>query len=372
MKEGGVAANLLGRMDRIADKTVMVGMSGGVDSSVSAALLLAQGYRVLGGFMKNWSDGAEACGEGCGWERERQDALKVAAQLGIPFFTFDFEKQYRERVVGYMVREYAAGRTPNPDVLCNSLVKFDLFLPAAHEQGAELVATGHYARRRDNSDGSVSLLTGVDANKDQSYFLHQLSQKQLQQALFPVGELTKPEVRELARKFGLPTADKKDSQGLCFVGKVDMQDFLQSRIQQLAGPILTVDGVKIGEHAGLAPYTIGQRHGFGGGGATPYVVVRKDVDKNILVVAPIDRPEFLLSSVGEIAEMHWIAGVKPKLPLSCQAQIRYRQTRQAVEVSEGENGRIRLVFAEPQRAITAGQFAVLYQGDECLGGGPII
>jgi tRNA-specific 2-thiouridylase len=376
--------------------TVMVGLSGGVDSSVAAALLLRAGYRVVGGFMKNWSDAeAEACGEGCGWERERQDALRVAAHLGIPLQTLDFEREYRERVVAYMVAEYAAGRTPNPDVLCNSLIKFDLFLAAAREAGAELVATGHYARRHDNDGGSASLLAGVDANKDQSYFLHRLSQAQLRHALFPVGHLTKPEVRALARELGLPTADKKDSQGLCFVGKVDMKAFLAARVPQTSGPIVDVDGRRVGEHQGLAPYTVGQRHGFGhitgapndvseasrsqrgaaersiGKGA--YFVVRKEPSTNTLVVAPSDQPQWLLSSMCVVEDAHWIAGTAPALPWRGHVRIRYRQPLQEIEVAAGaEPGTLELSFAQPQRAVTPGQFAVFYEGETCLGGGVII
>lgn len=352
-------------------------MSGGVDSSVVAALLLQEGYEVAGAFMKNWSDEADACSGGCGWQTEREAALKAAATLGIPFFTFDFEAEYRARVVDYMVREYAAGRTPNPDVMCNKEVKFDLFLREAERLGYDLIATGHYARvvRRTEraADGSqearFALLAGVDTNKDQSYFLHRLDQAQLARTLFPVGHLEKPRVRELAREFGLPNAEKKDSQGICFIGQVDLREFLSAKLTPREGPILSKDGHVLGRHDGAAAYTIGQRQGIRIGGGAPYFVVEKDVKRNTITV---DRDPASLMSSGLIAEdVHWISGNAPSLPLECEVRIRYRQPLQKCRVSEASDGSINVDFGAPQRAVSPGQFAVFYEGAECLGGAVI-
>lgn len=360
---------------RAGKQKVIVGLSGGVDSSVTASLLLDQGYEVVGAFMKNWSENdPENCSEDCGWQRERQDALKVAAQLGIPFMTFDFEKEYRERVVNYMIAEYSRCRTPNPDVLCNSLVKFDLFLEAAKREGADFIATGHYARVRQNAAGKYELLAGVDTNKDQSYFLHQLTQDQLVHTLFPIGHLTKPEVRAIAREKKLLTAEKKDSQGICFVGKVDLADFLRTRIPQTSGPIITVDGKKIGEHQGLAPYTVGQRHGMNIGGGEPYFVVSKNCETNTLTVAPISQQDVLMQTELTLESMHWIAGEAQQLPLKCKARIRYRQPLQDVTITaSGDTTKPYIcTFVQPIRAVTPGQFAVFYNNDTCLGGGVIM
>jgi tRNA-specific 2-thiouridylase len=349
---------------------VCVGLSGGVDSSVAAALLLERGYEVVGAFMKNWSDEeADPCTGDSAWRRERQDALRVALQLGIPFHTFDFEREYRAGVVDYMVREYAAGRTPNPDVMCNKLVKFDLFLAKARELGCDLMATGHYARRRDNPDGTASLLAGVDANKDQSYFLHQLSQAQLQAALFPVGELTKPEVRAKAAELGLVTAAKKDSQGICFIGKVKLADFLGDRIRGMPGPIVNTSGEKVGEHDGLAPFTVGQRHGMNLGGGDPYFVVGKDLAAGALVVSrdPRDLEATALTADG----VSWIRTAAPPLPLRAAARIRYRQPLQPCTAEAAAAGALTVRFDGSQRAVSPGQFVVFYDGDECLGGGVI-
>jgi len=350
---------------------VVVAMSGGVDSSVAAALLLKEGHEVIGAFMKNWSEDADKCTGECGWQHERADALRVAAHLGIRFETFDFEKEYRSAVVDYLVREYAAGRTPNPDVMCNKMVKFGPFIDRARELGAVAIATGHYARI-ERRDGSYRLLAGVDENKDQSYFLHRLNHEQLAMTLFPVGHLRKPEVRGLATEFGLPTAEKKDSQGICFIGKVNLAEFLRSRIAGRVGPIVTVEGEVVGKHDGLAPYTIGQRHGMNLGGGTPYFVVEKDPARNTLVVARgADHPA--LFSHALIAEdAHWIAGEPPKRPQRCAARIRYRQPLQSVSVTEETGGKIRVTFDAPQRAVSPGQFVVFYDGEACLGGAVIV
>src|SRR6195952_4146471 len=253
---------------------VYVGMSGGVDSSVTAALLKEQGYDVTGVYMKNWSQ--DMPGLVCPWKEDYQDAKRVAVQLGIPFKMYDFEKEYRQKVVNYMVAEYQAGRTPNPDIMCNQEVKFKLFLETALEDGADMIATGHYARIQDGK-----LLTGLDANKDQSYFLYRVQETALQKSLMPIGELEKPHVRELAKKLGLATADKKDSQGICFVGKVGIKEFLLAELgPQKHGAIVDQNGQAIGKHDGALFYTIGQRHGLDVGGGLPYYVVGKDMAKN--------------------------------------------------------------------------------------------
>lgn len=342
-------------------------MSGGVDSSVVAALLVREGYEVIGAFMKNWSDETS---EGCGWKAERRDAIRVAAMLDIPLLTFDFEKQYRERVMEYMIREYTTGRTPNPDVLCNSQVKFDLFLEESKRIGAERIATGHYARVLRGSDGECRLGVPADKGKDQTYFLNQLSQEQLSASMFPLAGLQKSEVRALAKKFGLPVAEKKDSQGICFVGRVNMKEFLADRITGRRGPIITTDGNVVGVHEGIAPYTIGQRHGLGIGGGTPYFVVHKDMQRNTLVVAGGVDPQELYASGLHAGPIHWIIGRPPALPLSCHARIRYRQPLQEAIVDQVRGG-VHVRFTDPQRAISPGQFIVLYKDDICLGGGVI-
>lgn len=357
-------------MDAQNKRKIAVAMSGGVDSSVAAALLVAEGHEVIGAFMKNWSDEADPCTGECTWKAERQDALRVATHLGIPFETFDFEAEYRAEVVEYMVREYAAGRTPNPDVMCNKTVKFGLFLERALALGADAVATGHYARVTEDG-GTYRLLAGLDTNKDQSYFLHRLDQRQLSRAIFPVGHLPKPEVRRLAREFGLPTAEKKDSQGICFIGKVDLKEFLDAKIPSRQGPIVTVGGNVVGRHRGVAPFTIGQRHGLGIGGGAPYFVVEKDVRRNTVVVAREDDPAALHAAALVAEDEHWIAGRAPALPLQCRVRIRYRQPLQDATVEPSADG-LRVTFREPQRAVSPGQFAVFYDaGGECLGGAVI-
>ncbi len=330
----------------------LVAMSGGVDSSVAAALLLEAGHDVVGVFMKNWS--------GCDWEEDKRDAQRVAAKLGIDLHVYDFEKEYTERVHDYMIAEYAAGRTPNPDVMCNREVKFDLLLKVADELGCQKMATGHYARVEE-VDGMFKLLKGVDKNKDQSYFLCRLGQRELKRALFPVGELEKPEVREIAKKYGLATAEKKDSQGLCFVGMVDMPTFLKERIKPSKGKIVTTGGEVIGEHDGVQYYTIGQRHGLGVGGGEPWYVVERKTETNELVVGHNDDPA-LFSDVAMIIDPHWVSGVVPELPQKLQAKIRYRQDDQTCKVGDHA-----VTFERSQRAIAPGQFVVFYDGDELKG-----
>ncbi len=377
----------------MAKPRVLLGMSGGVDSSVSAVLLLEQGYEVIGGFMKNWSDskGGGNLSEECSWRTERRDAMRVAAQLGIEFHTFDFETEYRKLVYEYMIDEYRAGRTPNPDVLCNKYMKFDLFMREADKLGCEFIATGHYARvvrdtkahptlnegEGSSKRGSVQLLAGVDHNKDQSYFLCQLTQAQLKRVLFPIGELEKTEVRELARKHELVVADKKDSQGICFVGKVDMQAFLEARIQPHAGNIVTTAGEIIGQHRGFEFYTIGQRGGLGVGGGTPYYVVERRPETNEVVVAVGDEdPALYKSELQAINLTETIEGNFVKYQSQpIQARIRYRQPLASCELSLDANSQqstANVRFTEPQRAVAPGQFIAFYVDDELIGSGVIV
>lgn len=355
-------------------RKIIVGLSGGVDSSAAAALLQEDGHEVVGAFMKNWSDGTDPVTGECAWRKERDDAMAAAAHLGIPFVTFDFEEAYRERVVGYMLREYEAGRTPNPDVLCNREVKFDLFLKEAMRLGADAIATGHYARIVSDADTDrlvYRLLAGADRDKDQSYFLHSLGQEQLARTLFPIGQLTKRDVRAYARAKGLPNAAKKDSQGICFVGKVDLREFLARAAAPKPGLIVTVEGATVGRHDGVQAFTIGQRHGLGLGGGEPYFVAAKDAATATLTVARGAAHPALFKSSLMAGEWHWVSGRQPEFPFRCRARIRYRQPLQGAEVREQGTGKLEVRFDAPQRAVAPGQFVVLYDGDEVLGGGVI-
>jgi tRNA-specific 2-thiouridylase len=361
-------------MTKKQQKKVVVGMSGGVDSSVTAALLLRAGYEVVGVFMKNWSEHAvRKAGNQtgvCGWRKEQKDAQAVADRLGIQLVTLDFEEDYRRDVYAYLLAEYEAGRTPNPDVLCNEKVKFGPFLQKALEMKADIVATGHYARVNKNATG-IQLLAAIDSNKDQSYFLHRLSQEQLRPVEFPLGELTKQQVRALAREFKLPVADKKDSVGICFVGEVKMDEFLSRAIIGRPGPIISTAGHVVGRHQGIAPYTIGQRHGLGLADGTPYFVIEKDMARNALIVAAGDDPIELYAQQLIAEKIHWISGQSPNFPLRCLARIRYRQPLQWCEVRTMNEDKISVVFDQSQRSITPGQFVVFYDGAVCLGGGMI-
>jgi len=365
-------------------KRVLLGMSGGVDSSVAAVLLLEQGYEVIGGFMKNWSTNDE--GEECEWRRERRDAMRVAGQLGLKFYTFDFESEYRAKVYEYMIEEYKAGRTPNPDVLCNKYMKFDLFLKEADKLGCDFIATGHYARRVDDSpppakgelgEGLAHLLVGLDENKDQTYFLCQLNQDQLKRSLFPIGDLQKSRVREIAREHHLPVAEKKDSQGICFVGQVDMQQFLEARITPHEGNIVTTDGKILGKHRGFEFYTIGQRGGLGVGGGTPlYVVDRKSDTNEVVVAVGADDPALFRSDLVATNVSETIPGaIERAIGEPITARIRYRQPlaeciiqhRQRQDLTPS----LSVHFTDLQRAVAPGQFIAFYRGEELVGSGVI-
>ena len=398
---------------------VLVALSGGVDSSVAAALLVRAGYDVTAAYMVNYEDrsfakasdgkaslqaiarSATAC-----WVPDYRDALRVAARIGIPLIKLDFTKEYKALVLDYMYKEYEAGRTPNPDVLCNKFVKFGVWMEKAKEMGFEYLATGHYARlgreiRNPKSEirnniqypiSNIRLLQAKDDNKDQTYFLHQLTQEQLSHVLFPIGDYTKPEVRKLAQKFNLPTAEKEESMGICFVGEVPMKEFLETKIKKKIGNIITSDGIVIGKHDGLAFYTIGQRHvGVESqksikskGDSKPLYVITKRLQTNELVVGYEDDPLLYKKEI-EVGEVNWVGGFihrspseggqVPKFPLECEVRLRHRQPLQKAVVSKSplEGGRGMLVnFATPQRAVTPGQFAVFYRKGECLGGGVIL
>jgi tRNA-specific 2-thiouridylase len=344
-------------------KTVLLALSGGVDSAVAAVLLQKRGFRVVGAFMKMWSDTKDLQGE-CAWKSERRDAYAVGARLGIPVMTLDFEEVYRREVLETFFTAYAAGETPNPDILCNSRIKFPLLRKAAREQGIDWVATGHYARIGARGDGMKELLCAVDAEKDQTYFLSGLSQADLAQTLFPIGDVVKKEVRHMARDAGLDVWDKRSTRGICFVGKVDMSSFLQQRLPERAGEIRHVDGRVIGTHQGIHHSTIGQRHGLAIGGGAPLFVVAKDPKNNILFVS--DREKDLDTTEATIGDIHWIAG-PPTPSLVLYARPRYRAPLVRVDL----RGKMAL-FAEPQRAVTPGQQLVFYADGRCLGGTTVI
>lgn len=394
-------------------KKVVVGLSGGVDSSVAAYLLKEQGYDVIGLFMKNWHDDSVTISEECPWLEDSNDALIVAEKLGIPFQTVDLSAEYKERIVDYMFNEYERGRTPNPDVLCNREIKFDVFLKIALQLGADYVATGHYCRKGtiQNDDGTETyqLLSGKDPNKDQSYFLCQLSQEQLSKTLFPIGELLKPEVRKIAADNNLITADKKDSQGLCFIGKVHLPEFLQQKLKPKKGVIVEVpsdaaqfsiavpafqnereklvfqaekpvysetDGKVVGEHQGAHYFTIGQRKGLNVGGTKePLFVIDTDVEKNIIYTGQGKTHPGLLRNTLFIKEdeLHWVRldlALQEDETMEVMARIRYRQPLQAATLYKVENG-LYVDFKEKQSAITEGQFAAWYSNDELIGSGVI-
>jgi tRNA-uridine 2-sulfurtransferase len=388
-------------------KRVVVGLSGGVDSSVTAYLLQQQGYEVIGMFMKNWHDDSVTISNECPWLDDSNDAMIVAQHLGIPFQAIDLSQEYKSRIVDYMFNEYQRGRTPNPDVLCNREIKFDIFLNTALKLGADFVATGHYARKaefEENGKTVYRLLAGKDPNKDQSYFLCQLTQEQLSHALFPIGELLKPEVREIAKKIGLVTAEKKDSQGLCFVGKVHLPEFLQQRLQPKKGKVIQVEadhtafkngftssdlvglstpydlspssGRVIGEHNGAHYYTIGQRKGLNLSGNSDRVfVIGTNTDENIIYTGLGDNHPGLYRKGLFIKneDVHWIRRdlqIKVGESVNYLARIRYRQKLEKATLHRKEEG-IYIIFERAQRGITPGQFAAWYNGEELIGSGII-
>lgn len=373
-------------------KKVFVGLSGGVDSSVALALLQKEGHDVTGVFLKGWHPDFLPCD----WKEERRSAMRVCATLGVSFMTIDTEAEYKKEVVDYMIREYSLGRVPNPDIFCNKYVKFGVFLEKALSMGADYVATGHYARveSRDTSDevrekSNVSsvvsrtshfvLRESIDTNKDQSYFLYTLNQDQLSRTLFPIGNMTKPEVRKLAEKFGLPTATKKDSQGLCFLGKVDMKEFLAHFIETKRGDVLNTQGEVVGYHDGALLYAIGERHGYTitkkSAHDPRFFVVAKDMDKNTITVMSKtvfdsgDQNEFDAKEI-IIKNFHFISGKDVQSSLETTVRIRYRQEKQKCVVEKRSDGYY-VSFATPQNGVSIGQSAVFYNGDVCIGGGII-
>jgi tRNA-specific 2-thiouridylase len=351
---------------------VIVGVSGGVDSSVAALLLRREGFEVAGLFMRNWDDDGHG---DCRAEDDRRDAVAVCGRLGIAIHFRDFSGEYRDGVFSRFLAEYAAGRTPNPDVLCNREIKFKHFLDAARELGAGRIATGHYARV--GREGSAfRLLRALDRGKDQSYFLHQLGQEQLAATRFPLGELHKDEVRRIAAEAGLPTAAKKDSTGICFIGERDFREFLSHYLPMREGEIRTPDGARVGTHRGTFFYTLGQREGLQLGGVrgrpqAPWFVVGKDVAGNVLYVDQGHDSPWLQSRALWSEPVHWIAGMPPATRFACTAQTRYRQPDEACDVLVRDDGGVEVRFARGQRAATPGQSLVLYDGDACLGGGVI-
>jgi tRNA-specific 2-thiouridylase len=347
-------------------KTVVVGMSGGVDSSVSAVLLKEAGYNVIGMFMKNWEE-QNADGE-CQSASEYADVMRVCDQIGIPYYSVNFVKEYWDNVFQHFLRELEQGYTPNPDILCNREIKFKVLLEKAKEVGGDFLATGHYCRSA-HVDGAWQLLKGRDSGKDQSYFLYTIGQYPLSKVLFPIGDLLKSQVRDIARKHNLATSEKKDSTGICFIGERKIKDFLSKYIAYKPGNLVTLDGTVVGKHEGLAYYTIGQRRGMGLGGAgDAWYVVGKDIDANAVVVERGDMHPALYCDYLTATEPSWVQGIMPQLPLRCTCKIRYRQTDQDCVITGFSDGVLRVEFPVPQRAVTPRQSIVFYSGDVCLGG----
>lgn len=358
-----------------SDIRVVVGMSGGVDSSATALKLKREGYDVVGIFMKNWDDTDE--NGVCTATEDYKDVQAVANQIGIPYYSVNFEKEYWNKVFEYFLDEYKKGRTPNPDVICNKEIKFKAFLDYAMDLGADYVATGHYARVERDDDGTVHMLRGVDSNKDQTYFLNQLSQDQLQRVMFPLGEMEKPDVRQLAEEAGLKTADKKDSTGICFIGERDFKEFLMNYLPAQPGEMQTLDGDVVNTHDGLMYYTIGQRQGLGIGGSKeygnePWFVIGKDLERNVLLVGQGFHHEHLYATHLEANDFSFTVKAPAEAEFRCTAKFRYRTDDVPVTIKMNDDRTEAIVeFDEPQRAITPGQAIVLYDGEECLGGGTI-
>jgi tRNA-specific 2-thiouridylase len=363
----------LNKPEAFTSSEIMVALSGGVDSAVSAWLLKAQGHPVAGMFMKNWEEDDRL--GACSAEADAADAQAVADRLGIRLHRRNFAAEYWDFVFEDFLAEYRAGRTPNPDILCNREIKFKTFLEHAQDLGAERIATGHYVRG-DCRDGVHRLLKGRDPGKDQSYFLYTIGQDQLARTVFPVGELLKPDVRRVAGEVGLRVHDKKDSTGICFIGERNFREFLSGYIPPEPGPIQTPEGTVIGEHAGLAYYTLGQRQGLGIGGVRgfpeePWYVLHKDLDNNVLFVGQGHDHPWLHATTLLARRLSWVSGRAPEPGRALAAKVRYRQADQACSVQVSEDDRLVLRFTSPQRAVTPGQSVVLYDGDDCLGGGVI-
>lgn len=354
----------------MSSRKAIVALSGGVDSAVAAALLLEHGYDVEGVYLKYASETTRGFVDPdlCGWKEDMAAVESVGAALGIPVRSINVEREYDDRVISIFLNEYRRGRTPNPDILCNRDIKFGLFASWARAHGADVIATGHYARSV-NTDSGMTLRAGSDASKDQSYFLYAIPREVLAYTLFPIGDMQKRDVRAYARTRGLPNAGRPDSQGVCFIGHIDVSKFLRSHIDTAPGPITTSDGAVIGTHDGLPFYTIGQRHGLNIGGGIPYFVAEKDFKNNTLVVAKGDTDPVLLSAGLEASSPTWLVNEVPK-NFSCQVRIRYRQPRVAATVQHDTNG-IRITFDTPQRAVAPGQAVVLYDNDTVLGGATI-
>ncbi|MDB5181004.1 MAG: mnmA [Candidatus Saccharibacteria bacterium] len=348
---------------------VYVGMSGGVDSSLTAALLVEQGYDVTGVYMKNWTQ--DLPGMKCPWADDLADAKRVAVQLGIDFKVFDFENEYKHKVVDYMIEEYKLGRTPNPDIMCNQEVKFKIFLETALEDGADLIATGHYARvRHEEGRSNGQLVQAVDSNKDQTYFLYRVTGEALGKVLFPLGEFKKPEVREMAKARGLFTAAKKDSQGICFVGQIGIREFLSQYVEQKAGSIIDKQtGKVLGQHDGAIFYTIGQRHGLDVGGGLPYYVVGKDMDKNEVYATTNLNDDALWRPQLNLTSAHWI-NETPEAG-EYQVRVRHRAALIPTQLSFNDDGSIELTLDNAERAVAPGQSVVIYNNEICIGGGII-
>ena len=363
---------------KVKKQKVLVALSGGIDSAVSAYLLLKKGYEVEAAFMKNWSSTAGLLKNECPWLIDRQDALRVAAFLGIPMHTLDFEKQYQQTVMKYFFNEYSKGRTPNPDVMCNKEIKFKLLYDWAMKNGFDYLATGHYAQigkseNRNNRSIGYRLLRSKDEFKDQTYFIYNIKSEQLPHVLFPVGGMKKSVVRSLARKLGLPNAEKKESMGLCFVGRIRLQDFLNQKLKPKAGNIVDQDGKILGKHQGLYYYTIGQRQGIRVGASGPYYVTKKDLKKNILYVTNNPDDKNLLTKEVDLHSVNWI-NKNIQYPISnIQLLGRYRHQGDLVplKISKIDNKHYHITFSKPQKAIASGQSLVLYSGKECVGGGVI-